>query len=366
MPFFCRRLTSRRFQIGWNFQRALFLPETCYIVRVNGTILRERRTGLLLYGALVGFVYGLGVRIGFTSPATSKSFAVMSLSFLFLMPFAMGFLTVYFVERRRPQPTWIWLVLPLLPVFAGLVTTLVALWEGMICILMFAPIGIGLGVIGGLLGGLLGRRLGSQRFSNLALMCVAVLPLVVSPWEQGVLNRREIRTVTSSVEIHASPSVIWKNIERVPAIKAAELPESWSHRIGFPNPVEATLSFAGDGGVRHASFEGGVLFIENIDVWEPERCLAFSIHAQTAQIPRTTLDEHVAVGGPFFDVLRGEYRLETLSDGMVRLHLASQHRVSTDFNWYAHLWTDAVMQDLQRRILYVVKNRSERAASPLK
>jgi hypothetical protein len=123
--------------------------------------------------------------------------------------------------------------------------------------------------------------------------------------------------------------------------------------------VEATLSAEGVGGIRHASFAGGVLFLETIDVWEPERRLGFSIRAQTEEIPKTTLDDHVTVGGRFFDVLYGEYGLERIANGGTRLHLRSRHRVSTDFNWYAHLWTDAVMSDLQRRILVVVKNRSE-------
>ena len=93
--------------------------------------------------------------------------------------------------------------------------------------------------------------------------------------------------------------------------------------------------------------------------WEPEHRLAFSIRPQTAQIPNTTLDQHVTVGGPYFDVLRGEYRIESLANGKVRLHLTSWQRVSTDFNWYAHLWTDAVMSDLQKRILHVVRQRAE-------
>jgi hypothetical protein len=70
------------------------------------------------------------------------------------------------------------------------------------------------------------------------------------------------------------------------------------------------------------------------------------------------------VGGKFFDVLRGEYTLGALHNGSTRLHLVSHHRVSTDFNWYAHLWTEAVMNDLQHRILLAVKNQSETAQGP--
>jgi len=185
------------------------------------------------------------------------------------------------------------------------------------------------------------------------------LPLLLSPFESRFLTQRELRTVENVIDIQASPATVWLNIERVPRIATSELQPSWSHSIGFPDPVEATLSAEGIGGVRHATFQGGVLFIETIDAWDPDRRLGFSIRAQTDQIPPTTFDEHVTVGGKYFDVLHGEYLLEPLSNGRTRLHLTSRSRVSTDFNWYAHLWTDAVMNDLQQRILFVVKNRSE-------
>jgi hypothetical protein len=112
-------------------------------------------------------------------------------------------------------------------------------------------------------------------------------------------------------------------------------------------------------GVRNATFTGGLNFLEKVDVWEPEQRLGFTITAETDLIPPTTLDEHVRVGGPYFDVLRGEYRLESIGNGTIRLHLSSRHRVSTDFNWYAHLWTDAIMSDLQKRILFVIRQRCE-------
>lgn len=132
-----------------------------------------------------------------------------------------------------------------------------------------------------------------------------------------------------------------------------------------PRSNRATLSYEGIGGVRHASFAKGVLFIETIDVWEPKDRLGFTIAAQTDKIPATTLDEHVTVGGQYFDVLRGEYRLEPLTADVTRLHLSSRHRVSTDFNWYAHIWTDAVMSDLQKRILHVVQQRCQAQSDKL-
>jgi hypothetical protein len=95
-----------------------------------------------------------------------------------------------------------------------------------------------------------------------------------------------------------------------------------------------------------------------------DRAAAAATSLETEQTPPTTLDEHVTVGGKFFDVLYGEYTLEALHNGSTRLHLVSRHRMSTDFNWHAHLWTDAVMNDLQHRILLVVKNRAEATQGP--
>jgi len=322
------------------------------------------KVGLKIVACAVvaGFLYGLAIRFGSRVFPRNAAFQVMTLGFMVFLPIAIGFITIFLIERRQPQSFWTWLLVPWVAVFAGEAATAAAFWEGLICIVMFTPIAMVASSVGGVAAGLIARRARSRRTNNISLVCVMCLPLLMSGFEQRFLEQRDLRNVESLIDIQAAPALVWKNVERVRSIDPAELQPSWSHAIGFPNPVEATLSQEGIGGVRHASFEGGVLFIETIDTWEPEHRLGFSIRAQTEQIPPTTLDEHVTVGGKFFDVLHGEYTLESLASGGTRLHLVSRHRVSTDFNWYAHLWTDAVMNDLQRRILLVVKNRSEAAA----
>ncbi|HYM77395.1 MAG TPA: hypothetical protein VE377_15585 [Candidatus Dormibacteraeota bacterium] len=313
------------------------------------------------WGACVGVIYGAVFRSLFLLFPDPGWIGIMTVGFILFTPFAMGFITVFIVERRRVQPIWTWFLYPWLPVAGGLAGAGLFVWEGLICIAMFAPIAFGAATLGGVAAGLIARMVRSRAVKNGTLACVACLPLLISPIERQFLAQRDLRSVESVIDIKASPATVWKNIERVPAIRTSELQPSWSHAIGFPNPVEATLSREGVGGVRNATFEGGVLFIETVDTWEPEHHLGFSIRAQTDKIPKTTLDEHVTVGGEYFDVLHGDYELEQLPNGEIRLHLRSLHRVSTDLNWYAHLWTDAVMADLQRRILHVVKARCESA-----
>jgi len=314
-------------------------------------------------GAATGLAYGLAIRFGAKVFPDNKIAAVMTLSFMLFLPLAMGFVTIFVIERRSAQPVWMWLLFPWVTIAAAEAAMMAALWEGMICIIMFTPIALIASSLGGLAAGLIVRYSRSRRSKQATLVCVMCFPLLLSPFEPKFLSQQESRRVENVIEIQASPATVWHNIERVPRIATSELQPSWSHSIGFPDPVEATLSAEGIGGIRRATFEGGVLFIETIDVWDSERRLGFSIRAQTDQIPKTTFDEHVTVGGEFFDVLHGEYMLQPLPNGRTRLHLTSQSRVSTDFNWYAHLWTDAVMSDLQRRILFVVKNRAENPQS---
>ncbi|HKO17999.1 MAG TPA: hypothetical protein VJU82_03850, partial [Acidobacteriaceae bacterium] len=197
------------------------------------------------------------------------------------------------------------------------------------------------------------------RLSRNTTYCLAIIPILIAFTEPHVGTPDQTRTVTSDIRIHAPASVVWDNIKTVPSIAPSELRPNWTHRIGFPRPIEATLSFEGVGGIRHATFERGVLFIETVNDWEPEHRLAFSIRADSANIPPATLDEHVTIGGRYFDVLNGEYRLEPLPAGDILLHLTSHQRLSTDFNGYAGLWTDAVMQSLQTSILQVIQHRCE-------
>lgn len=314
-------------------------------------------------GAGTGFLYGSALRLGYRLFPQSEMFKLVTVGFILFTPLAMGFITIFVIERHQSQPIWAWFLLPWVPVLAGEAGAAAFLWEGLICIAMFTPIALVASTVGGVAAGLIARRVRSRVSRNASLACVVCLPLLINPIEHQFLSQRDVRSVDSTIDIKAAPAAVWSNIERVPPIQSSELSSSWSHAIGFPNPVEATLSKEAVGGIRHATFEGGVLFIETVDTWEPDHHLGFSIRAQTDRIPKTTLDEHVRVGGEFFDVLHGDYELEPLPDGETRLHLRSVHRVSTDLNWYAHLWTDAIMRDLQARILQVIRKRAEEAQS---
>jgi hypothetical protein len=311
-----------------------------------------------LIGIVIAVVYGLTLRLSFglsfESHWPNSGIWVMTTAFLFGGPLVIGLVTVNGASESLKKKVWFWFLGPWLP--TSLVCALAFLFriEGAICIVMGLPIMLFGSSVGGLIVGLYARKL-----SRGTTACIAILPFLLAPAQARLDDPLQFRTVSSEIRIHAPADMVWRNIARVPPISPTELQPNWTHRIGFPRPVEATLSYEGVGGVRHASFERGLLFIETVTAWEPQHRLAFGIRADTAHIPPTTLDEHVTIGGRYFDVLDGEYSLESLPNGDILLHLTSRQRLSTGFNEYAGFWTDAVMQNLQTSILKVIQHRCE-------
>ncbi len=310
-----------------------------------------------IVGIAAGAFYGLFVRaLVYFNPGISSRdglFTVMTFGFLFLVPVAVGYLAV----RLVPKPSVLyqnfvpWISCLLILLTAGLVG-----WEGSICLFMGSPILFIMGSVGGVLGGRAALR------SRTGMAAILIAPWIVMPLDSRLPLPRDIREVETETVIAAPAEVVWRNIVQVPEIRSEEHRPALFTAIGFPRPLSATLDREGVGGLRHARFEGGVLFVETVTEWEEERRLAFTIAAQTETIPPTTLDPHVTIGGPFFDVLTGTYTIESLPGGKVRLHLASRHRVSTRFNVYSGLWADAIMRSIQDNILEVIRRRCEAEA----
>lgn len=286
----------------------------------------------------------------------------MTLGFLVLVPLAMGYLTVdYHLRSASAEISFSdWFFLPWLSVFITMAVSVAVKWEGAICLIFAAPIMLASSSIGGVLARVLPKRHTRSTPGRLSAVAFPLLAILI---ESRFANPVEIRTVETGTLIHASAAQVWENIKSVRAISSSELPDSWVTRIGFPKPVAATLSRDGLGGVRRASFTGGLVFTETIYKWKPGSDLQFAIHANTDAIPPATLDEHVTIGGAFFNVLEGEYRLEQRPDGIL-LHLSSKERLSTHLNPYAGVWTDAVMRSIQNQILEVIRRRCESVERP--
>lgn len=315
-----------------------------------------------------GTGYGLISRFAF-GYESFPLLQAMSYSFLFIVPFALGFITISVRESRNStrgmnpnKRLRIWIMLPWVAALLTLFFTLVLQWEGLACIVIWFPLFLCISSIGGLAAAGAHSFVNGRSSRGMMFATFTLLPFVLSPMEQ-TYNPTPVTGVSENhIIIHADRNKIWKNIREVPTIDRSELSFSFTRLIGFPDPLEARISGDGVGAVRHATFTGGVLFVETVTEWEPGHLLSFTIDPDP-NIPPTTFDEHVVVGGRYFDILSGTYRIEYVDSSTCVLHLSSQQRLSTRFNFYAELWTRFFMEDIQENILQVIKKRCEGAST---
>jgi hypothetical protein len=309
----------------------------------------------LVAAELAGAGYGVAARLGFENPDAAPGFGVMTLAFVVLVPLVVGFLTVSLAPRGERMSNAV--VLPLVTCMACLGFVLAVGLEGMICVILVAPAFLFFSVLGGLLGRGLRTWARSRRMYASGVATVLLLPYAAAPLENRVPLPDTRRTVVVSTVIRADAATVWRNVVRPTGIRPQENQVRLAHRIGFPHPVSATLSSEGLGGSRYAIFERGVMMRETVTEWVPERRMAFTI--DPANIPAKALDEHVTMGGPFFDVTDGAYEIVPLDGGRVELRLTTTHRLSTHFNLYAGFWTDLLMRQIQENLLHVIRTRAE-------
>ncbi len=316
------------------------------------SLLNQRTVAVSVLGAVA---YGLIGRLAFSEELPIA--VPMTFTFIFLIPMAVGYLAT--TGERGEWRAREAVLFPFTAALMVLITVLAIGVEGLICVVMMTPVFLIMALVGGTLAWAV-RKVRDRRLRASALLTVLLLPYAAGPVEQRVPQMQSRRVVENRIRIRADEAAVWRQIIRLPAIRPEEYRTTFIHRIGFPRPIEATLSHEGVGGVREASFERGVLFRETVTEWVPRRRLSFTIAVDS--IPTKTLDQHVTVGGEYFNVLDGTYEIVPLGPGETELRLWSTHRLSTHFNPYAALWTDFVMRQIQGNILEVVRARAEAAS----
>ncbi|MEZ4990257.1 MAG: hypothetical protein R2824_07590 [Saprospiraceae bacterium] len=311
----------------------------------------------LLFVAIgIPTLYALALRLLFGIETWDELFSVMTRTFLIGLPFVMGALTVYFSPREKVESMLYRLFVPWIPVFLFFLITLALAMEGWACWLMILPVFLIMSSLGGLLGAYL--KLNDPN-RHLKLSLLVLLPFVLSPIEQYIGSVPATYEADTYIDIDAPAEVIWDHVTRVSEIPESEDAGSLNRFLGFPRPVKAELNFEGVGAYREAVFTKGLVFHETVTEYEDNRKMVFNIEAYPHEIPSTTLDEHVVIGGDYFDVLTGTYELEKIGSEKYRLHLSSRFEMNTTFNFYAGWWGKWIMEDIQRNILQVEKRRAE-------
>lgn len=274
------------------------------------------------------------------------------------LPFCMGFLATLidgFHERRSLRRCLAVANCAVLVVAAGFL--LFAL-EGVLCLIMAAPIAFAVASVGGVMGYAVQKSL-NWRAESPKLFCSVI---VIAPLAMGVEHALPptlpLLEVRSSVIVDAAPEKVWRNV-----VSFAELPppKEMLFRLGVAYPVRAEISGCGVGAVRRCNFSTGP-FVEPIEVWDEPRLLKFCVTKNPKPMQEWTpyREVHAPHLDGYLESRAGQFRLVPLEGGRTLLEGTT---------WYYHhlwpadywqLWSDIIIHTIHLRVLNHVKEQSER------
>jgi hypothetical protein len=171
-----------------------------------------------------------------------------------------------------------------------------------------------------------------------------------TPDEHGIVER--------TLRVHAPARVVWRHLHEATEIEPHEVADAWAFRIGVPLPVSGITRETLQGRVRESRWGKGVRFDEIIQDWQPERHVRWTYRFTADSFPPGALDDHVLIGGHYFDLLDTSYSLAPRGESTliaIRIH----YRISTQFNLYANWVAQALLGNFADVILRMYKNRSE-------
>lgn len=295
--------------------------------------------GLMIFGTIFLKTYGWGLFVG--------------------IPFMMGFFGTIFHSLARPR-SW--------PECAGVALTSIVIvsviffvfaFEGVFCLVMAAPIGFAIAVLGATIGWVVQLERWSHRLDQIRLYAAAwLLAPVLMTVESRLPPVTPLFAATTVCEIAAPPAAVWKQV-----VSFGDLPPPHEKIFlaGIAYPVRARLEGQGVGAVRYCEFSTGP-FVEPITVWEENRRLAFDVRAQPHPMREWSPYRHVAPAHleGFFRSKRGEFRLVELPGGRTRLEGTTWYEQEIWPQRYWKPWSDYLVHSIHERVLNHIKAGAER------
>lgn len=279
-------------------------------------------------------------------------FGEYGISLFLIIPFFIGISPVilYGLKKEIKLKTALGIAFITLGLFA--LTMLIFALEGIICIAMASP----LAAIATLLGALTGWALLNYKKDN--SVSILILLILSIPLTSFVENKKSIKTisVTTSIEINASLSKVWKNVISFPEL---EEPNEFLFKAGISYPINAEIKGNGVGAVRYCNFTTGS-FVEPIVIWDEPNLLQFTV--DNCPAPMTELsfwDIDAPHLHDFFVSKKGQFKLTKLSNGKTLLEGTTwyTHKIKPEFYW--QLWSNYIVHKIHDRVLVHIKKNSE-------
>jgi len=276
------------------------------------------------------------------------------------LPFCLGMFSVLLNSYHEPRNLWTCFGVALIPVgLVGAALVAVAM-EGIICVLMAAPLALGLAALGGALGYMIQARHWRSRPAPGMFPLVILLVPASFGIEHAAALRPPVFEVRTAIEVNAPPNQVWN---KVVAFAEIPPPKELLFRAGVAYPIRAEISGHGVGAVRHCVFSTGP-FVEPIEVWDEPRLLQFGVTANPPPLNELTPYGHIDAPHlhGYFVSEKGQFALTALPGGRTRLEGSTWYR---DTMWpaaYWRLWSDYIIHRIHLRVLEHIRAEAEAAS----
>jgi hypothetical protein len=279
-----------------------------------------------------GVVAGTLLRIIF-SGAAGGAWSAMSWPFISFAPFAVSAVTIY-MSRRDGNRTWMgYFALGALANLFFVIGTMLIMIEGLICAVVIVPLFMLYGGIAGLMMSAICKWTDWPKSSTYGFTVLpVVLALVMPPTEHVPL----IDSIERTVIIQARAENVWLHLMNAEHIKPNEVERGWLYRIGVPLPEAGVMQQSGNELVRKVTMGKAIHFEQRSSEWRTNEFVRWTYRFAADSFPPHALDDHVQIGGHYFDIIDTKYTLLSQGNDTTQLKIQMTYRVSTDFDWYAN------------------------------
>ena len=238
------------------------------------------------------------------------------------------------------------------------VALLLFAFEGVVCLIMAAPIVAVIAAGGGVLAYLIQKRhhnrLDLTKITGSYIVLLALMILT----EVKLEPHSPLYEVTTKVEVDSPPETVWKHVV---AFTRLDEPKELIFKIGVAYPIEAKIYGHGKGAVRHCIFSTGK-FVEPITIWNEPKLLQFSVKEQA--LPMKEFSPYKDLHPPHLDGYlvsrKGRFLLTPTKGGGTLLAGTTWYQNAMGPPIYWRIWSDQVIHTIHKRVLEHVKVLSEK------
>lgn len=293
----------------------------------------------------------------FTGLTARKFDLMLSFAFLVFNPICMGAICQYVLNMQTVNSLSNLFKQQLIFFVGVLIVSVVVLREGTICVIMASPLIYGALVAGAAIMRAICIYLWKPTVKVYSLAMLPLLALFIIPHHAEDLSG----TTKRELIIQAPQAEVFRAINNIQNIKDEEIIDSPIFTMGFPKPMSGMTENTDDGLVRQIYWQRGIHFQEKVIHSTAPNLLSWTYLFDQNSFPKGSLDDHVEIGGQYFDLLTTDYRLEAISPTQTKLILTIDYRLTTEINWYAKPWADYVLNEFSDVVLNVYKHRLEKS-----